>query len=57
MESEDVQGKRTAALRWTNHVNDAAETAVRWGYLLVSETDLKTAKGSWPALRRLGGDA
>lgn len=25
-----------------------------WQYLLGSETDIRTAKGSWPALARLG---
>jgi hypothetical protein len=28
----------------------------RWHYLLVSETDVKTAKGSWAALKGLGGE-
>jgi type III restriction enzyme len=54
MTSEDVQGKRHAALRWANYVNEHAQVGLRWGYLLVSETDIKTARGSWPALKRLG---
>jgi hypothetical protein len=41
---------RSAALRWANHVSVAREVGVTWRYLLVSETDINTAKGSWPAL-------
>ncbi len=52
--SADVQAKRDAALRWANHVNEAAADGLRWGYLLLSESDIKTANGSWPALKRLG---
>lgn len=52
--SADVQGKRHAALRWANYVNEEAADGLRWGYLLVSETNFKTACGSWPALKRLG---
>jgi len=28
---------------------------VRWRYVLVSEADIKSARGSWVALRGLGG--
>ncbi|RDI73541.1 Type III restriction enzyme, res subunit [Gaiella occulta] len=52
--SEDVQGKREAAKRWANHVTADPQVGVTWRYLLVSEADIKTAKGSWPALRKLG---
>lgn len=52
--SEDVQGKREAAKRWANHVSADDKVAVDWKYLLVSETDVSTAKGSWDALKRLG---
>jgi type III restriction enzyme len=51
----DVQAKRNAALRWVNHVSASAEVGTQWRYLLVSETDITTAKGSWPALKKLGG--
>jgi type III restriction enzyme len=54
MESEDVLGKREAAMRWANHVSAAAEVGVQWRYLLVSETDIETSKGSWKALKKLG---
>lgn len=47
--SSDVKGKENAALRWANHVT--AKTGVTWRYLLVGETDIATARGSWPALR------
>jgi hypothetical protein len=47
-------GKREAAKRWAQHVSTDATVGVKWGYVLVSETDVKTATGSWPALRSLG---
>ena len=52
LESWDVKGKENAALRWANHV--LAKTGVEWRYLLVGETDIATARGSWAALRKLG---
>jgi type III restriction enzyme len=52
--SGDVQGKREAARRWANHVNADPLGQVKWHYLLVSETDINTVKGSWTALKRLG---
>ena len=54
IESEDVQGKRTAAVRWANRVNADERVAASWRYLLVSEADISTAMGSWDALKRLG---
>ena len=51
-----VTQKRDAARRWANHVSADDTVGVRWCYLLVSETDVKTAKGSWPALKGLGGE-
>jgi type III restriction enzyme len=54
MDSSDVLAKREAAIRWANHVTAKAETKVPWRYLLVSETDINTAKNSWEALKRLG---
>ncbi len=54
MKSEDVQGKREAAQRWANHVSATKAVGAKWRYLLVSETDIKTAKGSWTALQKLG---
>jgi len=55
MSSGDVTGKRDAARRWANHVNADDLVTVRWDYLLVSESDVATARRSWPALRRLAG--
>jgi type III restriction enzyme len=52
--SQEVQGKREAARRWVNHVNASDVVDVEWRYLLLSETDIKQAKGSWPALCSLG---
>ena len=54
MLSEDVRGKREAALRWANHVSADSAVGVKWLYLLVSESDVNTAKGSWVALKGLG---
>jgi len=55
MSAGDVSGKRDAARRWANHVNADDLVTVRWDYLLVSESDVATARRSWPALRRLAG--
>lgn len=55
MQSADVQGKRDAARRWANHVSADPAVGVTWRYLLASEADVKTAKGSWAALKALGG--
>jgi type III restriction enzyme len=52
--SEEVQAKRQAAQRWVNHVNADDKVAAAWRYLLLSETDIKQATGSWPALKSLG---
>jgi type III restriction enzyme len=49
MESFDVKGKELAAERWASHVS--TKTDVTWRYLLVSESDIAAAKGSWSALR------
>ena len=54
MTSTDVQGKREAAKRWANHVSADSAIGVAWRYLLVSETDITTAHGSWKALKLLG---
>jgi type III restriction enzyme len=54
MSSEDVQGKREAAKRWANHVSADEAVGTTWRYLLVSESDISTAKGSWSALKGLG---
>lgn len=56
MSSEDVKGKREAARRWANYVTADEQVGVTWRYLLVSESDVDTAKGSWSALKKLGGE-
>jgi type III restriction enzyme len=53
MDSESVKGKREAARRWANHVTADEKVDVRWRYLLASEADVETAKGSWSALKTL----
>jgi hypothetical protein len=55
MTSAPVQGKRKAAKRWVRYVNADEQTTDTWHYLLVSETDTKTAKGDWDALKRIAG--
>jgi type III restriction enzyme len=55
MGSADVQGKRDAARRWSNYVSADERVGTIWRYLLVSEADVATAHGSWPALAQLGG--
>ncbi|MEJ7749535.1 MAG: hypothetical protein WKF56_09540, partial [Candidatus Limnocylindrales bacterium] len=54
MDTANVKGKRDAALRWANYVSADEQVGVPWRYLLVSEADIETAKGSWPALKILG---
>lgn len=54
LESEDVQAKREAAQRWANHVSSDEKVEAEWRYLLVSEDDVKSAKGDWKALKGLG---
>jgi type III restriction enzyme len=56
MTSEDVKGKREAARRWANYVTADRTAGVAWRYLLLSESDVETAKGSWPAMKKLGGE-
>ncbi|TAK20478.1 MAG: hypothetical protein EPO26_18055 [Chloroflexota bacterium] len=54
--SADVRGKRDAARRWANYVSaDEKVEGANWCYLLIFEEDLETVKGSWEALRKLGG--
>ena len=52
--SYEVQAKRKAAQRWANHVNISPLTSVTWRYLLLSETDIKQAQGSWSAMKAFG---
>jgi type III restriction enzyme len=54
MASAEVQSKREAAISWSQHVNADEKVTDTWRYLLVSEDHVKTAKGSWAALRQLG---
>ncbi len=57
METAEVQGKRDAARRWANYVSaDQEQVGTIWRYLLVSETDVKTTKGSWAALKQLADE-
>lgn len=51
MTDTDVQAKKQAAKRWANHVSADPQVGVRWRYLLVSESQIAMAKGSWAALK------
>jgi type III restriction enzyme len=53
MTTEAVVGKRNAAKRWVQYVNADSSVSETWHYLLASETDIKTAKGDWEAIKRL----
>lgn len=56
MSTAEVLGKREAALRWANHVSASPKLdGVRWRYVLLSESDVLDAKGSWQAMKLLGG--
>jgi hypothetical protein len=41
-------------MRWANHVTADEKVGVPWRYLLKSEADVSTGRGSWGARRRLG---
>ncbi len=55
MTTAAVHGKRDAAKRWANHVTSDEAVGPTWKYLLASEFDIATAKGSWAALKQLVG--
>lgn len=52
--TEEVQEKREAARRWVNYVNASDQVTDSWGYLLLTEQDIKDSQGSWRALKGLG---
>lgn len=54
MTSADVQGKREAAARWANHVSANEQVGTTWRYLLVAESDVSMARGSWSSLKQIG---
>jgi type III restriction enzyme len=54
MASAEVKNKQTAARRWASHVSNDPKAEAEWRYLLLSETDIRDAKGSWPALKKMG---
>ncbi|MFN2470574.1 MAG: DEAD/DEAH box helicase family protein [Gaiellaceae bacterium] len=54
MASASVKGKKEAARRWASHVSSDEKAESKWQYLLLSESDIKAAKGSWPALKKMG---
>lgn len=50
MTADEVIEKRDAALAWSNAVTPQMDG--KWSYLLVSESDLKDAQGSWKRLKK-----
>ena len=54
LDSASVIGKAEAAREWANRVNVANHVEGRWRYLLVGESDVDQASGSWLKLRSLG---
>ncbi|MFB9705264.1 restriction endonuclease, partial [Rhodococcus aetherivorans] len=54
MESEEVQSKRLAARAWANTLNSLNPDDGEWRYLLLSETDVFDARGSWSQLKGFG---
>jgi hypothetical protein len=51
--SIDVKEKREAAKRWAQKVSVDPLVARQWAYILASENDVRTANGSWTALKKL----
>ena len=57
MTSDDVKAKREAAHAVGEpRQRRRAASPSAWRYLLVSESDVDTARGSWAALKKLGAD-
>lgn len=54
IQSAEVQAKREAAQRWVNSVNADEQVTEPWRYLLLAESDIDDANGSWRALKELG---
>jgi len=54
MTSAEVQAKREAAARWANHVSASDQVGTTWRYLLVAESDVTMARGSWSSLKQIG---
>lgn len=53
VKDEQVHAKQEAARRWTNRAAASDLVDGDWRYLLVSETDVAQARGSWAALKAL----
>lgn len=55
LESGTVTAKAAAAREAVQHFNvDERVKPHKWHYLLVGESDVAHAKGSWAALKKLG---
>lgn len=54
MRAVDVLAKKRAAKTWANTVNNSGKTVGQWQYLLLSEDDVKDARGSWSQMKGFG---
>jgi type III restriction enzyme len=54
MDDHTVLLKRDAAREWVNTVNASSDVHQRWAYLLVSESMIRNASGSWANLKAAG---
>jgi hypothetical protein len=51
LESQEVREKRDAAEWWAGNVT--AETGTLWRYLLLGQSQITSARGSWEVMKRL----
>lgn len=54
MQAADVIAKKKAAKTWANTINNSGLADGRWQYLLLSETDVNDAGGSWAQMKSFG---
>lgn len=54
MLAADVVAKKKAAKTWANTINNSGLADGRWQYLLLSETDVEDAAGSWAQMKSFG---
>lgn len=54
MQAGDVVAKKKAAKTWANTINNSGLADGRWQYLLLSETDVQDAAGSWAQMKSFG---
>jgi type III restriction enzyme len=57
MTSRQVQEKKTAAMKWANFVIGSDLVSAEWAYMLASEANIESAKGSWRKLKAVAARA